>query len=92
MTFPDLSEGCALCLLRGRLGSGLALFWRCWTLGIVPWGAAQYKVYYGGGGGWHHTYYYLSGQLRRWGCLDLSSKAVFFSNTTWFLSLMGSFG
>lgn len=65
------------------------------TLGILPQGAAQYKFYCWvgvAGGSWHHTYYYLSGQLRRWGYLDLSSKPVFFPTQGGFFPLMGPLG
>lgn len=82
MTFPDLSEGCVLCLPCGRLWIGLVL------QRLDPWhlplGSHAVEVLLLGEGP-RHPYYRLSGQRRRWTYLDLSSKAVFF-NTKWFLS------
>lgn len=63
-------------------GSGPLLFWRGWTLGIFPQGATRDTFSSWGEGTKHHTHHYLSGQLRRWRCLDRPSKAVFFK-TKW---------
>lgn len=85
MTFPDLGEGCVLCLLWGALW-----IWPCsgeagHLAPSFPQGATQPFVLLLGRRRCH-TCNHLSGQLRRWRYLDLSSKAVFF-NTEWFLSI-----